>query len=229
MSRDSISESRFGNRTGHTCIKSRNKPSGRFQEAVSSNVGWKNEAAIAPAFGSWCRDRPSRNVPLGLLVIALVWIGPILACGSFQPRPTPTRQLPAAVSSSNTPTPEQPAPTTVPTAAPTPTATVAPPPAPTLVVQNPLTIGEQAAHCHSRRPLTFASSHQLVPPDPHFTCPRKANPGLGGPERVRGICLVEGRRQSGQRRLGSRRTGRPSVDFPPGRRPATHRPLPHNR
>jgi hypothetical protein len=144
MSRDSISESRFGNRTGHTCIKSRNKPSGRFQEAVSSNVGWKNEAAIAPPFDSWCRDRPSGNVPLGLLVIALVWIGPILACGSFQPRPTPTRQLPVAVSSSNTPTPEQPASTTVPTAAPTPTATVAPPPTPTLVVPNPLTIGEQA-------------------------------------------------------------------------------------
>ena len=144
MSRDPVSESRSGNKTGHTCKKRRNKPLGRFQEAVSSAAAWRNEAASAPPVAIQYRRGPSQKIPLGLLAIALVWIGPILACGSFQPRPTPTRQLPAAVESSNTPAPDQPVATPVPTAPPAATATVPPPPTPTLVVPNPLTIGEQA-------------------------------------------------------------------------------------
>ncbi len=144
MSRDPVSESRSGNKTGHTCKKRGNNALGRFQKAVSSAAAWNNEAAGAPAGAIQYRRAPSHKIPLGLLAIALVWIGPILACGSFQPRPTPTRQLPAAVESSNTPAPDQPVATPVPTAPPAATATVPPPPTPTLVVPNPLTIGEQA-------------------------------------------------------------------------------------
>ena len=144
MSRDPISESGFGNQTGQTCKEWRNKPSGRYPKTVSSNVGWNTAATNAGAVEKRIGEKPANNVPMGLLVIALVWMGPILACGSFQPRPTPTRQPLVATTSGNAPTPEQPSPTTAPTAVPPPTVTVAPPPTPTLVVRNPLNIGEQA-------------------------------------------------------------------------------------
>ena len=144
MSRDPISESGFGSQTGHTCKEWRNKPSGCFPKTVSSNVAWNTAATNAPAIDKRNQVKPANNVLLGLLVITLVWIGPILACGSFQPRPAPTIQPPVAVTPSNTPTPEQPAPPTAPTAVPTPTVTAAPPPAPPLVVRNPLNIGDQA-------------------------------------------------------------------------------------
>jgi hypothetical protein len=83
----------------------------------------------------------SKNFSIAMLVLALVWIGPILACGSFQPRPTSTPQ-PAPLPAQNTTVREQPSPPPTRTAMPPPTATVAP--TATLVVSTWLTIGEPA-------------------------------------------------------------------------------------
>ncbi len=71
-----------------------------------------------------------------LLVLSVIWIGPMLACGSFAPRPTPTPQVPepgapAQVGGSTqaaTPTPGLLVPT--PTPVPQPTATFTPTPVP---------------------------------------------------------------------------------------------------
>ena len=86
MSRDPISESGFGNQTGQTCKEWRNKPSGRYPTTASSHVGWNTAATNAGAVENRIVEKPANNVPMGLLVIALVWIGPI-------PR---MRQLPAS-------------------------------------------------------------------------------------------------------------------------------------
>ena len=41
----------------------------------------------------------ARLIPL--LALSLLWIGPIIACGSFQPRPTPVPTLPPAAATAN--------------------------------------------------------------------------------------------------------------------------------
>jgi len=38
---------------------------------------------------------------ISLLALSLIWIGPIVACGSFQPRPTPVPTLPPAAATAN--------------------------------------------------------------------------------------------------------------------------------
>ncbi len=144
MSRDSNSESRFGIQTGHHRKERSINSSGRCPGTVSYNVVWNATTAGAPAAGKRQRTRPAPSLPLGLLVMALLWVGPILACGSFQPRPTPTRELPVAAPDAETPVPDQPTPTAPPPTAPSPTETAVPSPTPTIVVRNPLTIGEPA-------------------------------------------------------------------------------------
>lgn len=143
MSKDSILESRSGKKTGHPCKEWRIKPSGRCPGSVYSKLVRIGAASSAPTEGKQ-RESHAQKLSLSLLVLSLVWIGPILACGSFQPRPTPTRQPPVSAPVNNTPVPDQPAPTALPTQPPAPTDTPIPPPTPTLTIRNPLTIGEQA-------------------------------------------------------------------------------------
>lgn len=79
-----------------------------------------------------------RQLTAALLVMSLIWLGPILACGSFQPRPTPTpspapTQPVAAGAQSSAPIPtDTPVIIIEPTATPTPepTATFTPTPLP---------------------------------------------------------------------------------------------------
>lgn len=86
---------------------------------------------------------PSRPL-LALVALGLVWAGPILACGSFQPRPTPSPQPVVATSTPLSPAAVQPPATAAPTQPPPPTATALPSPTPTVTVQNPLNVGDQA-------------------------------------------------------------------------------------
>ena len=144
MSRDSKSESCFGIQTGHHCNERNINSSGRCPRTVSYNVVRIATAACAPVDGRYSRVRPSRKLYLGLCAMSLLWLVPILACGSFQPRPTPTRELPVAVPAEETPVPDQPTPTDPPPTAPSPTETAIPSPTSTVVVRNPLTIGEPA-------------------------------------------------------------------------------------
>lgn len=72
-----------------------------------------------------------RTVAPALLVVSLLWIIPILACGSFQPRPTPT-PTPAAQTLQVAPAAViEPAATDTPVIVIEPTATFTPEPAPT--------------------------------------------------------------------------------------------------
>ena len=144
MSRDSNSESRFGIQTGRHCKERSINASGRCPGTVSYNVVWNTTPARGPEAGNCQRTRPAPKLFLGFLVVALLWVGPILACGSFQPRPTPTRVLPVAAPEVETSIPDQPTPTAPPPTAPSPTETAVPSPTPTIDVRNPLTIGEPA-------------------------------------------------------------------------------------
>lgn len=95
------------------------------------------------------RGRLSRKWQLrALFAVALIWLAPTVACGSFAPRPTPTPTLPpvsteAAEVVATTPTPaldlSAPAPTSndTPTAAPTATFTPTPIPGSALSVGQP--------------------------------------------------------------------------------------------
>ena len=130
--------------TRHACKKRKVESPGHSTQSVPSNA--QPNLAAAPSqptsrtdpFGS------AAKLTLGLIVMALLWVVPILACGSFQPRPTPTREVPVTAPDAETPVPDQPSPTAPPTTAPSPTETPVPSPTPTIVVRNPLTIGEQA-------------------------------------------------------------------------------------
>ena len=144
MTRDSNSESRFAIQTGRHRKEWRHNTSGRCPETVSYNVVRNADATGAPLASNRLRERPAQNLALGLLAMSLVWIGPLLACGSFQPRPTPTRELPVAAPAQETPVPDLPTPTLAPPTAPSPTQTAVPSPTPTVFVRNPLTIGEPA-------------------------------------------------------------------------------------
>ena len=144
MGKGSKTKGLFRYCTEHACKKWRDRPSGRC--AQFATLFAPRMPDVSPGQTDAVSELPSssRDLPLGLLAITLIWIGPILACGSFQPRPTPTREPPPAAVPVETPIPEQPAPTAPSTPAPIPTETPVPSPSPTIVVRNPLTIGEQA-------------------------------------------------------------------------------------
>ncbi|MXY93651.1 MAG: SH3 domain-containing protein [Caldilineaceae bacterium SB0664_bin_27] len=144
MSRDSDSESRFENQTGHQCKEWRFSPSDRCPGTGSYIYARNATGAESPVAGICQRTRPAKNLYLGLLAMTLLWVVPVLACGSFQPRPTPTRDIPVAVPAAETPVPDEPTPTAPSTAPPSPTQTSIPSPTPTVAVRNPLTIGEPA-------------------------------------------------------------------------------------
>ena len=159
--------SRFRSQTGYAGENLSKIPAERFRLHATTDGGAPDSAANPPSktFATASaahlqkaetsgRDShhaaPELNLTLGVLVMSLIWIGPILACGSFQPRPAPTRQPVINVSPDtgagsvqDSPAPAQ----TLPAAAPTqppPTATAIPSPTPTIVVRNPLNIGDQA-------------------------------------------------------------------------------------
>ncbi len=144
MRRGSILESRFGNQPGRHRKERRTGPSGRRPDSDSCTVARNETAAGAPPAGRRRPAGPAKNLYLGLLAVLLLWAVPVLACGSFQPRPTPTRGIPVAAPAADTPAPNQPTPTSPPTTAPVPTNTAIPSPTPTIEVRNPLTIGEPA-------------------------------------------------------------------------------------
>lgn len=83
---------------------------------------------------------------MAFMAMAFATMLPILACGSFQPRPTPTPPQPVAGVAQGASAPVQSLPTSPPTPEPTPTATLPPTPAPTSTpsVQYPVSIGDQA-------------------------------------------------------------------------------------
>ncbi len=85
---------------------------------MNTEIRRRNHKERPPRYAATSR----RHWPLATAVMALLWIGPILACGSFQPRPTLTPQ-PLAVPIQDTPEREQ--------VSPTPTPTLPPPPSPT--------------------------------------------------------------------------------------------------
>lgn len=94
---------------------------------------------------------PNRRVMLiPLLALSLLWIGPILACGSFQPRPTPVPTLPPAAATANAEAERALAlPTNTPVLIIEPTATFTPEallatPTPVPVVGGTLTVGQPA-------------------------------------------------------------------------------------
>ena len=130
--------------TRHACKKRKLKSPGNCPQSVPSNA--QPHFAAPPACPASARDRTrsAGKLSLGILVMALLWVGPILACGSFQPRPTPTREIPVTAPQAETPVPDQPPPTAPPTTTPSPTDTPIPSPTPTIVLRNPLTIGEPA-------------------------------------------------------------------------------------
>lgn len=93
-------------------------------------------------------NRRSGLIPL--LVLSLLWIGPILACGSFQPRPTPVPTLPPIAATANAEAERALAlPTNTPVLIIEPTATFTPEaipatPTPVPVVGGTLTVGKPA-------------------------------------------------------------------------------------
>ena len=138
--------------TGQVCERWKGGPFRRRARLVSL-IALRNPTAVARQSASPSELGASpKGLYRGLIVLTLVWIGPILACGSFQPRPTPTREPPApAAPAAETPVPVQPTPTVQSTQVPIPTATLVPPPTPTVVVLNPLTIGRTSpSHRHRR-------------------------------------------------------------------------------
>jgi len=144
MSRDSDSVSRFETQTGYQCKERRISPSDRCPGKGIYDFARNATGAESPVAGKCQRARPTKNLSLGLLAMMLLWVAPVVACGSFQPRPTPTRDIPVAVPAAETPVPDQPTPTAPPTTPPNPTQTAIPSPTPTVEVRNPLTIGEPA-------------------------------------------------------------------------------------
>lgn len=91
-----------------------------------------------------------RGTLIGLLAFSLLWVGPILACGSFQPRPTPVPTLPPAAATANAEAERALAqPTNTPVFIIEPTATFTPQPdlptpTPVPVVGGTLTVGQAA-------------------------------------------------------------------------------------
>ncbi len=144
MGTGSKSEIFFRFCTRHTCKKRKVESPGNCSQSVLSNA--QPNLAASPPLPITRRVPTSSAGKLtrGLLAMALLWVGPILACGSFQPRPTPTREIPVTAPDAETPVPDQPTPTALPTTTPSPTETTVPSPTPTIVVRNPLTIGEPA-------------------------------------------------------------------------------------
>ncbi len=130
--------------TEHACKRWRERPFRRCAQNAPLFAHCKPYGTAEPTVAVLERPATTGGLPLALLAVSLIWVGPILACGSFQPRPTPTREPPTAVSAVETPIPEQPTPTSPSTPDPIPTETPSPLPTPTVVVRNPLTIGEQA-------------------------------------------------------------------------------------
>jgi len=130
--------------TRHACKKRKVESPGNCTQSVLSNA--QPNVAAAPTQHNSRKDPISSigNLTIGLLAMALLWVGPILACGSFQPRPTPTRGVPVTAPDAETPVPDQPLPTALPTTTPRPTETPVPSHTPTIVVRNTLTIGEHA-------------------------------------------------------------------------------------
>ena len=105
----------------------------------------RNDAAISgPPAGAAEGTGSSPRPLLALVALGLVWVGPIVACGSFQPRPTPSPQPVIATATPLSPAAVQAPATPAPTLSPPATATALPSPTPTITVQNRLNVGDQA-------------------------------------------------------------------------------------
>lgn len=130
--------------TRHACKKRKVKSPGNCTQSVPSDAQPILGAAPLQTKPDKAGTTSAGKLSFPLLVIALLWLGPILACGSFQPRPTPTREIPVTAPDVNTPVPDQPPTTAPPTTTPIPTETPVPSPTATITVRNPLTIGEPA-------------------------------------------------------------------------------------
>jgi len=123
----------------------RHRSSARSQLDAAAHEDRQGNDAIAgsppgAADGAGSLPRPL----LALVALSLVWVGPIVACGSFQPRPTPSPQPVVATSTPLSPAAIQPPATAAPTQPPAPTATSLPSPTPTITIENPLNVGDQA-------------------------------------------------------------------------------------
>ena len=145
MSKDPYLANRFGDQTGVGSEEFGHRPSCHPRRHTALVDGVSNNAALAPQSR---RERenaaPDFNPLPGVLLFSIIWIVPILACGSFQPRPTPTAQPVIVAPAQDTPNPAQELPTAAPTQPPPPTATANPSPTVTVVITNPLSIGDPA-------------------------------------------------------------------------------------
>jgi len=145
MRKDPSISDYFWNNSENLREELRNRSSGcrSLQAAALGEAGNKAEnSGTLPglAGGGVLLSRPM----LALVSLSLVWAGPILACGSFQPRPTPTPSPVVATSTPLSPAAVQAPATLVPTQPLPPTATALPSPTPTIAIQNPLSVGDQA-------------------------------------------------------------------------------------
>ncbi len=110
---------------------------------------WQRRTNLcAPLLQNDSPPPPSRRLLGGLLAFSLIWLVPVLACGSFQPRPTPTpppvvseSTQPAAIVSAPLPT-DTPAIVIEPT--PEPTPELLPTDTPVPVQGGTLTVGTKA-------------------------------------------------------------------------------------
>jgi len=145
MRKDPSISDYFWNNSENLREELRNRSSGcrSLQAAALGEAGNKAEnSGTLPglAGGGVLLSRPM----LALVSLSLVWAGPILACGSFQPRPTPTPSPVVATSTPLSPAAVQAPATLVPTQPLPPTATALPSPTPTIAIHTPLSVGDQA-------------------------------------------------------------------------------------
>ena len=145
MSKDPSLLNRYGDQTGGASEELSQSPSSRRRRHSNPDDGIGIIAAVPPPpHRERERAAPAAKLLLGGLVLSFIWIGPNLACGSFQPRPTPSPQPLIVAPAQDRPTPVPPLVTVAPTLAPTPAPTPLPSPIPTIAIRNPLNIGDPA-------------------------------------------------------------------------------------
>ncbi len=145
MSKDPSPSDCFWDKTESAREEFRHRSSAWSQSDVAALGDGQSSAAICGSPPGEPDSAGSLPRPLlALVALSLVWVGPIVACGSFQPRPTPSPQPVIATSTPLSPAAIQPPATAAPTQPPPPTATAPPSPTPTITVQNPLNVGDQA-------------------------------------------------------------------------------------
>lgn len=144
MGRMPSSVSFLKDKTRGYCKKLDSRPFCRLLSNLRNSVAPNVAPDISPPATARLQAAPATNLAKSLLTMLIVLVGPMLACGSFQPRLTPTSTPPATIQPLDTPAPARTLASSAPTALPTPTATFVPQPTATIAIENPFDIGDQA-------------------------------------------------------------------------------------